>query len=367
MEIKLEVKLPVLISDDYLNVTNAVINDDSLFMLDMDRLIREERGIGNLTKYLLKYKSYDNYEEIKKFYKTIDTENYKIKPEISVDKEFIRVINSNSHGSNKARDIILTMGNYQIINDSKYFIPLIPGSTVKGAIRNAVRNFYVKQLNDSLAYSNRSFFNRKLSEDYPRGDKNLDNVLFLDDIFRFVNVKDFYSDNYKLYLYNLSRNKLQGGNKGIPLYAITISSGTFNGQISISNQLNNILKNNVKEKGRIVNIINEILEINFDGNVDNYKNDILKRILEITTNYNKEILSSEKEYYDIDIDQPLIIGFGGGIEEKTVIRSLNENVYSAEQNYIESRNGKLKLNDERMPATAWMINKNKFGVLEVEY
>lgn len=94
-----------------------------------------------------------------------------------------------------------------------------------------------------------------------------------------MNVKDFYSDDYKLYLYNLSRNKLQGGNKGIPVYAITISSGTFNGQISISNQLNNILKKNVKEKGRIVNIINEILEINFDGNVDNYKNDILKKYL----------------------------------------------------------------------------------------
>lgn len=157
MEIKLEVKLPLLISDDYLNVTNAVINNDSLFMLDMDTLIREERDIGNLTKYLLKYRSYENYEEIKKFYKTINTENYKIKPEIGVDKEFIMVINSNSYRSNKARDIILTMGNYQIINGSKYFMPLIPGSTVKGTMRNAARNFYIKQLNDSLTYSNRSF------------------------------------------------------------------------------------------------------------------------------------------------------------------------------------------------------------------
>lgn len=78
-------------------------------------------------------------------------------------------------------------------------------------------------------------------------------------------------------------------------------------------------------------------------------------------------MSSEKKYYNIDIDKPLIIGFGGGIEEETVIRSLNENVYSAEKSYIERRNRRLTLNNERMPATAWMINKSKFGILEVKY
>lgn len=376
MEVKLIVSSPVLISNDYINVTNMIINKDSLYMLDMDKLIDNEPKIDELAKYFLNYKllfdnngNYDQYDKIKGFYNKINTENYKIEPEIKADTAFNEVINSSNNRSLKAKDVILTMGNYEVINNKKTFVPFIPGATIKGAIRNAVRNFYVKNLNDLLVYY-KGFQNKKYNIDNATN-KKLDKVLYLDDIFRFIEITDFYSNNYKLHLYQISRKKLKYGNKGIPFYAICISSGTFNGKISIVNSFDHLLKTNTSEKQNVINKIKEILGIEFNNDVDSYKIKVLNKILEITINYNKEIIDLENEKYGINIEKPLLIGFGGGIEIKTVIRSLNKNVYEREKLYIEHKNGNkhvhIILNDDRIPSTAWTIDNKKFGVLEVIY
>ncbi|BAB59249.1 TVG0112611 [Thermoplasma volcanium GSS1] len=385
MEVQLKVSSPVLIGNDYVNVTNMIINKDSLYMLDMDKLIDNEPKIDQLAEYFLSYKSsdkdeYSKYNEIKRFYNNINAENYKIEPEIKGDKEFYEVINSNDNKFLKAKDVKLTMGTYEVINNKKTFVPFIPGSTIKGAIRNAIRNEYIKKNKINITYDDHKKVKSYNFNGNSYGD--LDEAIFYkedqkrqnepkkisNDVFRFVEVDDFYPKEYSLKIYRIERIKLSNNKRnGIPFYAISIDSGTFTGNIKIGRSFDNIYKSDKNQFYAISKVFNKLIDIKINDASDHTKNEIINKMLCISGKYYRDILKKEKEHYNDNPDKEvLLIGFGGGIEEKTIINSLDDEQFKKAEHIIKISNKKIKFSG-RMPSTAWTINNKKFGVLEVIY
>jgi len=385
MKIKLSVKSPVLISsNEYLNVSEIYKDKNKIFMLDIDSLLKSNIDIKKLTDIFMNYYNTDNlndsFNKIQDFYSKIENkENYIIKPGIEYEDLDL-----------KKSDIKLSIGTFD--KDKKIYKPYIPGSSIKGAIRNAIRNEYIRKNKiDIIYYYDYKKHMLKVSSYNFNGNnyKDLDEAIFYkeeqngsnkgkkeisNDIFKFIEIDDFYPEEYSLKIYKIKRTKLSNNNSnGIPSYAVFIDSGTFTGNIKIGRSFNNIYKSNKNEFNKISEVFSKLINIKINDASDNTKEEIINKILCISGKYYQDILKKEEKYYNIkdynikEDKKILLIGFGGGIEEKTIINSLDDEQFKDATKVIKSGNRKMIHFNGRMPSTAWTIDNKKFGVLEVEY
>ncbi|AAT42635.1 type III-A CRISPR-associated RAMP protein Csm5 [Picrophilus oshimae] len=371
MKFEINVKSPLLISSsDYLNLSEVLRNGNEIYMLDINKLIYENKNmINKLKKIFMNYYNRDineSFNELQNQYRSINNiDRYKIYPAIKYNRLDI-----------KKSDIKMPIGNYVNEDNKIFFRPFIPGSSIKGAIRNAVRNTYIKNKGASLKiYIDNNFALYKFKGS---NSKNLDDLLFYYndsekgkydakyDIFKFFEISDFNPEDYELTIFEMSRSKQNI--KGVPSYAVAISSGKFKGDILISKQLDYIYKNNKEEFYKICEKISDVFDVKFKNDLDEYKNEIIHSIMKMTYEHYKDIIKNESNYYQ-NVDNPMILGFGGGIEEKTIISSLNDNTFNIVKKFIENKNSskknKMKFKSNRMPATVWIVNRRKLGLVSI--
>lgn len=355
---KIKIISPLIInSTDYINIPIVIENRDrhSINMLDMEKILMNSSNRKELTELFMQYFNSGNirqiFDKLQDYYSRIpDLDNYKIYPEIEYDEIEYDELDI------KTSNISMPMGNYK---DKKY-IPYIPGSSIKGAIRNALRNNYIKK-------------GGKVTGLEGRRDEKLDHSIFYmpqgnykqqitNDIMRFIEITDFYPvGDYKLKIHRIVRTKSNYSAQKISSYAVTLDSGEFQGNITINNSLRFIKEaklNNIIEifKNLGVNLGNPT---DFDGSI--------RDILKITSNYYRDILALEANYYNnISCENPMAMGFGGGIEQKTVIPSLSNDDFKIVKRSIESKNRRIQLIN-KVPSTHWEIDGHKFGIVDLSY
>ncbi len=351
MKVTIKIISPLIInSTDYINIPTIINNHEqhSVNMLDMESILMNASNRKELTNLFMEYFNSGNvrqiFDSLQRYYSGIPViDNYKIYPEIEYDELDIKTSN-----------ISLPIGNY---NGNK-FVPYIPGSSIKGAIRNALRNNYIKEgghVNGLEGY---------------RGDKIDYSIFYVppmngkrqmtDDVMRFIEVSDFYPVNdYQLKIHKIVRTKSTLASQKIPAYAVALQSGEFKGNITINRSLGFVKADKLNEVSKVFKNLGVTL------NGTDYDNSI-KDILKITSDHYRSILNSEKNYYTDIPENPLALGFGGGIEQKTIITSLNEYDFSKAEHSINSNNKKIKLNN-RIPSTHWEIDGHKFGVVDLIY
>lgn len=382
MKIKIAVKpdFPVLIgSTDYLNVSTVLDDEKSrhIFMLDLDSLFNsDDINIKKLSDIFMNYYNSKNIKEsfkkLQELYSKLPSK-YLIQPEIEYEELDI-----------KKSDIKLPMGTFYSDNEKKIYKPYIPGSSLKGAVKNAVRNNFIKKhglklnsYNRKIEYSSNGKTSEKLDEiifysDFTDFNRVRHHQDILNDVFRFIEFSDFYpeDDGFSIKIHKIERLKLGVRSSPIPSYGVAIDSGTFTGTIKVSNSLNMVYNYDKAKFNEISATFHKIFDLNIEDASDTTKDIMINKMLKIVTDYYQTILNEEKSYYnsiDVNNAKPILIGFGGGIEEKTVIRSLGDPEFEKAKDIINGNNKKRKVNFQgRLPSTAWMINEKKFGVLFIE-
>ena len=353
MKVKIKIISPLIInSTDYINIPIVIDNRDrhSINMLDMEKILMNSSNRKELTELFMQYFNSGNirqiFDKLQDYYSRIpDIDNYRIYPEIEYDELDIKTSN-----------ISMPMGNYK---DKKY-IPYIPGSSIKGAIRNAMRNNYIKKGGKVTGLEGRRDEKLDYSIFYMPQDNYKQQIT--NDIMRFIEITDFLpAGDYKLKIHRVVRTKSGYSAQKIPSYAVTIESGEFEGSITINNSLRSI------NEAKLYDVI-KIFK-NLGVSLDNPKDfdDSVRDILKITSNYYRDILALEANYYNnISYKNPMAMGFGGGIEQKTIIPSLSDADFSRVKHSIESKNKKIQLNNG-IPSTHWEIDGYKFGIVDLSY
>ena len=354
MKVIIDVISPLIInSTDYINIPMVIENRDrhSLNMLDMENILMNSSSRKKLTDLFMEYFNSGNpreiFDKLQEYYtKLQNINNFKIYPEIEYDELDI-----------KSSNISLPIGNYM---DNRY-VPYLPGSSLKGAIRNALRNNYIK-------------LGGRIEVDKPQKGSMFDHLIFYkqpergnkqvtDDVMKFIEITDFYpvDNEYKLKIHKIVRTKSGFPSQKIPSYAVTLDHGKFEGEVKINKSLKALAGEKFDTVSRVFkNLgVNLTLESDYDNNI--------KQILNIAADYYRDIINSEENYYKNKIsDKPMALGFGGGIEEKTVIPSLDDYNFNEAVRLIKSKDRKIHF-EGRKPSTHWEINGQKFGVVDLIY
>lgn len=372
------VELPLHIgSNDYIYLETLLDDKDKkeIYMLANINKMAIDSKLRSLFMDFYNSKNIDMaLKKIQDYYRSRkDIDSYKIYPPIKYKY----------HGSSPS-EIKMPVGTYS--TDGKKFMPYIPGSSIKGSIKNALASYIIK--NKKINFSD-----TVLKKDNKR--RWLEFILFnyndKSNFSSFIEVSDFipFTDPV-LSLYELKRIKQHTNDSKIISYNVMVDGGTFKGDISISNKLDYLYRNRNNKSGSdyedVSNYINKIFGIDISSNYEDNKEELLNKILEITYNFSTSIINDEKTNYDIDQGKKnlMLLGYGGGIEEKTIIKALPDEIFEKLKDYILSKNSrknnklnknsrknnKLKLNEMRLPSTAWKLQKNekftKFGVVSCE-
>jgi CRISPR-associated protein Csm5 len=378
MRMKMAVELPLHIgSNDYIYLETLLDDKDKkeIYMLANINKMAIDSKLRSLFMDFYNSKNIDMaLKKIQDYYRSRkDIDSYKIYPPIKYKY----------HGSSPS-EIKMPVGTYS--TDGKKFMPYIPGSSIKGSIKNALASYIIK--NKKINFSD-----TVLKKDNKR--RWLEFILFnyndKSNFSSFIEVSDFipFTDPV-LSLYELKRIKQHTNDSKIISYNVMVDGGTFKGDISISNKLDYLYRNRNNKSGSdyedVSNYINKIFGIDISSNYEDNKEELLNKILEITYNFSTSIINDEKTNYDIDQGKKnlMLLGYGGGIEEKTIIKALPDEIFEKLKDYILSKNSrknnklnknsrknnKLKLNEMRLPSTAWKLQKNekftKFGVVSCE-
>jgi CRISPR-associated protein Csm5 len=325
MRYEIMIETPTLISDkDHISSFEIYHNnkdntcriiDTENFNVDKDELnkiinlIKETLvDANNFNKRGTYTKKFEQLQQLQKEYEKIASKR---------NIFYNNVIFNRINNSNLMNEIKLPIHS-KIYDNGMKMIPYIPGSSLKGAIRNAVLKSYVKKIQKFPDYVNMCINSQDKKKDYGR----CLNILFdyreeeikkdnkynydpLYDIFSFLEVSDFNPkpsnpEEFELSLRQMRRvYKTEGRKpKGLPVQAIMIEKGTFIGDISIN------IPNSTKRK-QIIKKFNEMLGCDC---VD--ENTILSNIID-----------KLKETESVNNGGKIIfyMGFGKGAERNTII------------------------------------------------
>ncbi|MEM4090612.1 MAG: type III-A CRISPR-associated RAMP protein Csm5 [Thermoplasmatales archaeon] len=210
---------------------------------------------------------------------------------------------------NPSNQVIVQMYARKSNGGNVTIIPYIPGSTVKGAIREAIAYNSLKnneprlrQLASCLDRDRRRWvqqacFDALFMYDEPRRG-HYDGKL---DVLRFFEVSDFFpDDSYRLSLFEMQR--ISSGKKSISVQAIMISGGTFYGQI-------NYVVPSDKLREKVDRKLTELMGLK----TVSPKEDVERSILVHLRNY-----YGRKGGDSCEGKTPMRIGFGTGAEMKGI-------------------------------------------------
>ena len=282
--------------------------DEEFFVTSLDRSAGSLEELDTIFKEFLKVKNNGKrykekeysllWEKINKFNIKNNGLEHIIFPEIKKNNNFM------------TRD---TFASYAYIikieGNKKVYLPYIPGSTIKGAIRRSIFLRWLK-INPGEVKKNTNYY-----KDFNR-------------IMRYISTTDFYPDRetLKLEMRSLERT----GRTVLPM----ITRGTFNGSINI----------NYKEMIKDKNI--ERYKIGIWGRV-NGKEEMENSLIEIIRSYCKKLLEVNRDHdqklYSFINKEHLIlaIGFGKGISFSSLFPWKKElsiqlpKARSIRRNYVE--------------------------------
>lgn len=318
MNLEIEIKTPTVItSGETIFNIELIKKDNSLFRIEKGILFNSILKDENMRELFLdKFKKIlsQEHSKITDLYKDIKIkENFLIKPEIvEYPKEIIEY----------RQQILDYIGYISKINDEIYYLPYIPGSSIKGAIRNSIVSKFFEFTSQNISYKDDFYFSKldKLDKNelvlYKEDLKKI--ISQLRDVFRFIQITDFSLDekinNFKMgigLVKRISRSNMEGK---IPIYTYYLIPGTkFKGEINISIDLKNYIKNYERNLNKNI-IIQEMILNNYKNgevNKEGIINYILKSVNEYTNkvannnnikflfeNYNVKLSNGANDIYD---------------------------------------------------------------------
>jgi CRISPR type III-A-associated RAMP protein Csm5 len=206
--------------------------------------------------------------------------------------------------SDKIREILDYTGYFKEIENRYYFLPYIPGSTIKGLLRTALIHHILKNFKNINAEYNLKFYNPKTQSKELR------------DIFRFIHVSDFHVkvndyQNMSLGIGEVLRIKNNGTSSGIRNYTFYYPQNMkFSGEIKIQKDLEIYLRNLQKDsvnysKFKENAVMDEMIIKNFANDKLNSKA-IITFLLNKLKEYTKDVVYSNQysflfQKYDVGI------------------------------------------------------------------
>lgn len=300
MRLEIEVKTPTIITSGE-NLINLIMYRDgnSLFRLRIDQLFYDLIKEGKDRNFIEKFKDKLSREraDIRDLYSNIKIKDeYLIWPEIGVFPEkFLET----------RQQILDYMGYFYKKDDKNYYLPYLPGSTIKGAIRNALVSMILRDYPavdiSNVERENFTLYNIEKSERV---------IPQLRDIFRFVQVTDFQVkniDELKMGIGVVKRVNISNNTTKIPSYTFYLLPGTvFEGDINISNDLQIYINNKYDKLNRGSRLIKELVLNNYhNGKLD--VNEFIKFLIKALNDFSNNV-AKIKEYGKIFKDISLSNG-----------------------------------------------------------
>jgi len=258
MKVKFNVITPIFIGSGESYYPQDFFIDDKLYFIDREKFVKKIIKEGKFDKFL------EVSSNIKKLLGFIDDNFSKkvAKSEASIDYKLAdELIDSYSRPIEA------------FIKDSFYFKPIIPGTTIKGAIRTA--------LLDYLAYKNADILKKYQKDINKNREKNLHTIFFCNenknhkgflnydakkDILKTLFVNDFKAKEFKLEILKpINRPYKKTKDNHIPVILECLVDGEFEGEIKINENLlrsDESLKNNkfFKEEPLNIDLIKKSLQ-----------------------------------------------------------------------------------------------------------
>ncbi|MEM3333862.1 MAG: type III-A CRISPR-associated RAMP protein Csm5 [Thermoplasmata archaeon] len=326
MKLDLEIITPVIIND-----SNELTSLD--FFLDRDNIayrVDINGTISNISKYpklLEKFiniikedymqkaqKAYGKPEyskstKINDFYAELERDKLlvKIYPQITkYDPKFLNQKNITNY-----------IGFYKKIDDLIYYVPYIPGSTIKGAIRNAILYKILKEKIEMYSFKDH---NKKVLvyQYFLTNRKNVEKEIFAyedsknkssnNDIFKFLHITDFMPKNIKDIKLGIFQQKVKIKNyqneRNMNLVFMNlVLSGIFEGEIKIKKDLIYAFSK-TEDKNIFLDRLNNIFNINeeemanFQNNFSQTENKIILNLLSSLNTFSYDIIKKyENRYY----------------------------------------------------------------------
>ncbi|MEM4058602.1 MAG: type III-A CRISPR-associated RAMP protein Csm5 [Thermoplasmata archaeon] len=323
MKLDLEIITPVIINDsneltslDFflsedniayrvdINATISNISKDPKLLEEFSNIIKED--YTQKTQKAYGKSEYSKSTKINDFYAKLERDKLleKIYPQINkYDPEFL-----------KQKNIANYIGFYKKINDLIYYVPYIPGSTIKGAIRNAILYKILKEKRVMYSFINskkisvyQSFLtNRKNIEQENFAYENSKNKRSNSDIFKFLHITDFIPKNIKdiklgIFQQKVSITNSQNRRNMKLVFMNLVLSGTFEGEIKIKKDLIYAFSK-IEDKTIFLDRLNNIFNINKEE-MANFQNNFLqtenKIILNLLSSLNTFSYDNIKKYGNI--------------------------------------------------------------------
>lgn len=229
---------------------------------------------------------------------------------------------------------------HKVTNEGIVLEPYIPGSSIKGALRKSLLKYYLSkkgitfQLTECISkhYRNANTCFDEIFGYNPEGVNGRETRYNPStDVFRFLEVSDFMPENYRLSLREMRRVYRDDGRnaKGIPVHAIFIEEGNFNGTISIK----------IPERLRreVIRKFSELLQGNYDSEE--------KILLSLIGNLKGEDIK------DGESGTSFYLGFGKGADKASIAGAHEE----FKRMYVQSQRRKGRW----PPSTLYVLNDNK--------
>ncbi|MGC8657148.1 MAG: type III-A CRISPR-associated RAMP protein Csm5 [Thermoplasmata archaeon] len=284
MKAEIEIKTPTVItSGDY------ILNLDLLVKEEKKSLFRVKKE--DLFYYIIKNKNEGFITKYKQKLSTLNAKTLDIYSDIVVKDDFLiwPEINQCSEEFMETRQQVLDyLGYFYKKDDKNYYLPYIPGSTVKGTIRNAILSYVLKQsqlyYSEHIEEENLALYTNEFNK------RNFQ----LRDVFRFIQVSDFRIkdiNNLKLGIGLVKRITKSDRSGKIPVYTFYLPIGTkFEGEINVSIDLKKYIKNNLKKLNK-TKIINDMVLINYN-NGELHTENIIKFLFKVLNDFTNDVVKS---------------------------------------------------------------------------
>ncbi|MGC9123889.1 MAG: type III-A CRISPR-associated RAMP protein Csm5 [Thermoplasmata archaeon] len=287
MRLEIEIKTPTVVtSGEYLINLILYRKGGSLFRLSIDKLFYDILNKENNRNFIENFKNKlsGNVVGIKDLYSNISVKDeYLVWPEI---KKFPEKFMENR------QQVLDYIGYFYRKDDRDYYLPYLPGSTIKGAIRNALISKILRE--------NPAGDVKKIEKDsftlYFTNDN--ERVIFqLRDIFRFVQISDFRVKNINelsMGIGLVKRVNFINNSEKIPSYTFYLLPGTlFEGDISISIDLKLYIKNRYNKLNRNSKLIKELVFNNYNNGELN-ADEMIKYLLKSLNDFSNNVARSQE-------------------------------------------------------------------------
>ncbi len=218
-----------------------------------------------------------------------------------------------------------------LTSDGIKIVPYIPGSSLKGAIRNAI-------LFSRIKYDER--FKQPFLQEPEKNQFIYARLEEIDrDVFEFLEITDFYpqENNFELGIVMIERRSNNARARGIPILGMAVKKGSFTGRIGMSQTLRSRLKFlDDSEKSALISKFAETFADKSDvGKLISLlsKMDSNVKLIEIENFISKRIIKCLNDFTNLNTNRSevnneklcqLYLGFGKGSTLTTVIGALNK-------------------------------------------